>query len=444
VTWAQSCLSQLLGTEVPQDGIIGPDTQQAIALFQAQQQLPSTSMLDDNTVAALQAACGGQQEGAFDGDTGEYEEFSNEEFDESSEERDVGRAGSGGTGRMVDPAKVDCERLDRNLPIFRAIGTTDPVSVLEAVCQRAVAMLDNTIAELTRISDRVRAGEPPAFPLIGDLLGWSLQTRMLMRADAAAAWTGSGPRTANQIIRWLTNIRRPNRGTDAATHLEFQAQTIINRVSHIYYGTAKTGRGPGSAYCINQFVADANGSPIRPEDIGRCGPGSPALHHEAELGEAYDIDEPEWQRWPTGTTFNPPPPQIIPAGPFTTRSPCEAILDDFSRLSLAVGDLKNRLRERPSNPGQANNRSDVVRAISRQIVARLQDLSYIHQACTREDLQTFASSVSVMRGGGADADAGSWPPAGSARAQGARTSARESLRHLLAWIHRAARRFPQI
>jgi hypothetical protein len=483
VTWAQSCLSQLLGTEVPQDGIIGPDTQQAIALFQAQQQLPSTGMLDDNTVAALQAACGGQLEGAFDGDTGEYEEFSNEEFDESSEERDVGRAGSGGTGRMVDPAKVDCERLDRNLPIFRAIGTTDPVSVLEAVCQRAVAMLDNTIAELTRISDRVRAGEPPAFPLIGDLLGWSLQTRMLMRADAAAAWTGSGPRTANQIIRWLTNIRRtiadgelryvclatgcrpnsrafsfpdrsviglcrlfwrPNPGTDAATHLEFQAQTIINRVSHIYYGTAKTGRGPGSAYCINQFVADANGSPIRPEDIGRCGPGSPALHHEAELGEAYDIDEPEWQRWPTGSTFNPPPPQIIPAGPFTTRSPCEAILDDFSRLSLAVGDLKNRLRERPSNPGQANNRSDVVRAISRQIVARLQDLSYIHQACTREDLQTFASSVSVMRGGGADADAGSWPLAGSARAQGARTSARESLRHLLAWIHRAARRFPQI
>ena len=82
MTWAQSCLSQLLGTELPQDGIIGPDTQQAIALFQAQQQLPSTSMLDDNTVAALQAACGGQQEGAFDGDTGEYEAFSNEEFDE--------------------------------------------------------------------------------------------------------------------------------------------------------------------------------------------------------------------------------------------------------------------------------------------------------------------------------------------------------------------------
>src|SRR5438309_932410 len=71
--------------------------------------------------------------------------------------------------RMVDPAKVDCAKLDRSWPIFRAIGTTDPVGVLEKVCRRAVEMLDNTIGELTRIRERVRAGEPPAFPLIGDL-----------------------------------------------------------------------------------------------------------------------------------------------------------------------------------------------------------------------------------------------------------------------------------
>jgi peptidoglycan hydrolase-like protein with peptidoglycan-binding domain len=46
---------------VPQDGIVGPGTQQAIAQFQMQQQLPSTGMLDDNTVGALQAACSAQQ-----------------------------------------------------------------------------------------------------------------------------------------------------------------------------------------------------------------------------------------------------------------------------------------------------------------------------------------------------------------------------------------------
>ena len=112
------------------------------------------------------------------------------------------------TGHLVDPAKVSCAKLDRSLPIFKAIGTSDPVGVLEAASQRAVAMLDSTIAEITRIRDRVRAGNPPAWPLIDDLLAWSLKTRMLMRADDPSAWTGTGPRTAEQIIRWLTNIRK--------------------------------------------------------------------------------------------------------------------------------------------------------------------------------------------------------------------------------------------
>jgi peptidoglycan hydrolase-like protein with peptidoglycan-binding domain len=61
VTWAQGCLAQLLGPWVPQDGIMGPGTRQAIQQFQMQQQLPSTGTLDDNTVSALQAACSGQQ-----------------------------------------------------------------------------------------------------------------------------------------------------------------------------------------------------------------------------------------------------------------------------------------------------------------------------------------------------------------------------------------------
>jgi hypothetical protein len=230
-------------------------------------------------------------------------------------EGEVDPLGEAAEARMVDPAKVDCAKLDRSSPIFKTISTTDPVGVLDTVCRRAVAMLGNTIAELTRIRARVRAGAPPAFPLIGDLLGWSLQTRMLMRASDPKAWTGSGPRTAEQILRWLTNIRkliasrdlwytclssgctptqrafitpghfrihlcrrfwRPRPGIDAATHLEFQAQTIIHEVSHIYYDTEDVGRGPGSAHCIAQLIADANGSPIRREIIGRCGPAAPA------------------------------------------------------------------------------------------------------------------------------------------------------------------------
>lgn len=67
VTWAQGCLAQVVGSWVPQDGIMGPATQQAIQQFQTQQQLPPTGALDPTTISALQAACSGQQadDGAF-------------------------------------------------------------------------------------------------------------------------------------------------------------------------------------------------------------------------------------------------------------------------------------------------------------------------------------------------------------------------------------------
>jgi hypothetical protein len=389
--------------------------------------------------------------------------------------------------RMVDPAKVDCARLDRSWPIFRAIGTTDPVGVLETVCRRAVEMLDNTIAELTRIRERVRAGEPPAFPLIGDRLGWSLQTRMLMRANQSGAWTGTGPRTAEQILRWLTNSRKtiangslwftclwsgcdtdpdtraasvpgrlrvllcrpfwlPLPGIDEATNLGFQAQTIIHEVSHIYYETEDAGLGPGSAHCIAQFVADANGTRIHPGLLGLCGPAEPTPQREtgeeANRGALHEETPFPWPQWPTSRSFNRPPPRIIPAGSPRTFSPCDAVADDAIKLSLAVDDLKNQLRQRPPNRQRVNNRSDVVRALSRQIVARLEQLVYARAGCSRVDLGLLARSVATARGGGNDADIGSWPPAGSPAAQEPRRAARESLRHLLAWARRAAQ-FPE-
>lgn len=58
VAWAQSCLAQVLGSGVAQDGVFGPNTQAAIRTFQEQQSLPATGVLDENTVNALQAACG--------------------------------------------------------------------------------------------------------------------------------------------------------------------------------------------------------------------------------------------------------------------------------------------------------------------------------------------------------------------------------------------------
>ena len=61
IQWAQSCLAQSVDPSVPQDGLMGPQTRQAIRTFQMQQQMPPTGILDGNTVAALQAACSGQQ-----------------------------------------------------------------------------------------------------------------------------------------------------------------------------------------------------------------------------------------------------------------------------------------------------------------------------------------------------------------------------------------------
>lgn len=56
----QACLAQLVGAWVPQNGIIGPRTRRAVQIFQGQQQLPVTGMLDSATIAAIQSACNGQ------------------------------------------------------------------------------------------------------------------------------------------------------------------------------------------------------------------------------------------------------------------------------------------------------------------------------------------------------------------------------------------------
>jgi hypothetical protein len=169
------------------------------------------------------------------------------------------------------------------------------------------------------------------------------------------------------------------------------------------------------------------------------------LEDELEL-EAFQLygEAPPEQPWPAGRTFNPPPAQIVPAGPFQTAATCDAVLTDFGKLTLAVGDLKNLLSQKPADIKAIGNRADIVTSLARQTVGRLQALFYQNQACTSQDLGAFASSVNVMRGPGGDADAGNWPVASSAAAQGSRKQARESLRHLLNWLRRAVREFPRI
>jgi peptidoglycan hydrolase-like protein with peptidoglycan-binding domain len=110
--WAQACFSQLFGTELPQDGFFGPDTQQAIASFQAQQNLPPSGTLDDGTVRALQALCAGQEESSYR-EPGEYQEFG-----DPFEERD--RAGVGDTTKTI-------VRYDDSYAVYAADGTRIPL-----------------------------------------------------------------------------------------------------------------------------------------------------------------------------------------------------------------------------------------------------------------------------------------------------------------------------
>jgi len=55
--WAQRCLAQLSGLWVPQTGVSDEPTRRAIARFQAEEQLPATGILDDQTFGALSAVC---------------------------------------------------------------------------------------------------------------------------------------------------------------------------------------------------------------------------------------------------------------------------------------------------------------------------------------------------------------------------------------------------
>jgi hypothetical protein len=304
------------------------------------------------------------------------------------------------------------------------------------------------------------------------------------------------PGTPLMLIRlcrpfWIPGLRPDRTPIPTEVHAEFQAQTIIHEASHITHCTGDLrGHTIGAAECLAQFVAATNDSWLDPRFVDLCvgtercrqplggakvfqlessGPGfarraskrmrivgtifrpqnsirlkgrravvgkyeiAPSSYNEEELEDDYFEEPYRWPKWPASRTFNPPL-QTIPAGPYKTFS-CEAMIDDFTKLSLAVGDLKNQLRQSPSNSARVQNRADVVTSLSRQVVARLKQ--YVKQGCTRQDMKLFASSVNTMRGGGTDSDIGSWPPASSSGMQGPRKQARKSLRLLLDWIRRA-------
>jgi hypothetical protein len=304
------------------------------------------------------------------------------------------------------------------------------------------------------------------------------------------------PRTPVMLIRLCRPFWKARDGVKEADQAEFRAQTLIHEASHITHcNVAETGRTIAVPECLSQFVAATNDGLLDPNFVDRCvrtgrcrdliggtgvsqleGGGRGILGRGAgrrrifrtifqpqnairlkrgrPMGRAYEaeleleeelFDEGyQWPQWPSSRSFKGPASGTIPVGPPKAFAPCDALLDERRRLRLAVDEVKARLRERPTNPRRVAEAADVLTAMCRQMVSILQERWYTKQGCTKYDLHLFAESVSAVRGGGADADIGTWPGAGSPAVLGPRKQARESLRHLLYWIRRATRNFPQI
>ena len=204
-------------------------------------------------------------------------------------------------GEVTD-RRVSCAGTPRTYPIFKAIGTDDPVAALDRAETRAVEMLTGVIDELSRIQREVRDGATPAPPLFSKELAHAMRTRLRLDVTKRQVWTGKGPGTAEIIVRWYSNVRKIATavnyvclGKDCkkewahvfpttrprtiflcrpfwAASLDNQALTIIHELAHLYYGLEETGGGAGNVNCLEQFVADFHGVTILPGFIRACRP----------------------------------------------------------------------------------------------------------------------------------------------------------------------------
>jgi hypothetical protein len=205
--------------------------------------------------------------------------------------------------------------------------------VISRAVERALEMLDSTLGELVDGRNAVCAGATPAWPLLGDItLEW-LRNRLGVCIDDIRVWTAGTlvNRSVAEVIRrlvrvrnligsnairyvcggrcdpadpasgcvqgdwafvcmpspcppgtvptivhlcrnfWIPGVRDDGTPVDAATHAEFQAQTIIHEASHLYHCTVDVrGATIGVAECLAQFVAATNGSPLDPNFRTRC------------------------------------------------------------------------------------------------------------------------------------------------------------------------------
>jgi Lysine-specific metallo-endopeptidase len=218
-----------------------------------------------------------------------------------------------GTVAAVTPNRVTCAKQPA------VFGVNNPGPVVTSAVARAVEMVDNTIRELVNARQHVCAGEPPAWPLLGDITADWLKNRLGICIDDIHTWTAGTfvNRSVAEVIRRLVRVRNliasnairyicsdagcspgdwafvfidptckdtpptvirlcrafwvKRADVTANDQAEFQAQTILHEASHLFHCTQdKRGASIGVAECLAQFVAATNGSPIDPHFAARC------------------------------------------------------------------------------------------------------------------------------------------------------------------------------
>lgn len=132
-----------------------------------------------------------------------------------------------------------------------------------------------------------------------------------------------------------------------------------------------------------------------------------------------DRDEspfPDVYRWPKQSTFKGSPAETIKTGPYQTTL-CPAF-DDFLELWNSVRDLKSNLGTRPKIPKGLRDQQAIKRwkeairdweadikawekkieVITRKMIKRLQNKSYVGQGCTKIFFRDLAKKVNSLRG----------------------------------------------
>lgn len=66
IRWLQDCLNQVMGLQLPVNGLMGPETRSVIRSFQRERGIRASGIVGPDTAEALQAACGGQREFNFE------------------------------------------------------------------------------------------------------------------------------------------------------------------------------------------------------------------------------------------------------------------------------------------------------------------------------------------------------------------------------------------